>query len=281
MNILESIRKMYSSFSKSNKSIADFILEEKGKIISMSAKEIGDSSGTSSATVVRFAKTLGFDGLEEMKYAMASIKEEKINRINPIISANDSSKVMIQKMSSLLITTIEDLNYTLDGDSLQQAIDLVKNAQNIYCLGIGASSLSAYNLYHKLNRSGKKSFFNFDAQMSIEFMHFSTSKDAVIAFSYSGLSREVILACQIAQKNKVPIIVITQNAESELAALASELLLVPDNEYYLRVGAISSLNSSMAVSDLLYLGSIQHLLGKEFEESIIEMTSSVNQLRKE
>ena len=65
------IRKSYSQLSKTNKKIADYILSNPKVMISQSALEIGESSGTSSASVTRFARKLGYSGLEELKFAIA------------------------------------------------------------------------------------------------------------------------------------------------------------------------------------------------------------------
>src|SRR5699024_3229229 len=101
---------------------------------------------------------------------------------------------------------IDDLLAFLDHQSIEKAVQLLRKAETVYLVGIGASSLTTYDLYHKFNRAGKKACFNFDAHMNLEFMNYSTVNDVVIAVSYSGLTKEVLLACEIAQKNQTPII---------------------------------------------------------------------------
>lgn len=281
MNILEKIRSEYGNLSTKNRKIADTIMTNSESIISWTAQEIAESSSTSPATVIRFAKNLGYAGLDEMKYALAGIQSDFEKVINPIISKEDSAEEILGKVSILLINTIEDLSHSLDMSQLAAAIDSIREAQHVYCLGIGGSSLPAYNLYHKLNRAGKKTFFNFEPQMSIEFLHFSSYKDVVIAFSYGGESKEVLIACEIAKKQNAKIIAITKNPLSSLATLSDYILVVPNNEYALRIGAVSSLNSSMTTSDLLYLGTIQPLLGDNLDQKIFDMTNLITKLGKE
>ncbi|EAC9416827.1 MurR/RpiR family transcriptional regulator, partial [Listeria monocytogenes] len=54
---------------------------------------------------------------------------------------------------------------------------------------------------------------------------------------------------------------------------------VPNNEHLIRVGAISSIASSMAIGDVLYLGSIQDDLDTEIERNMIETSQLVSRLK--
>ena len=67
MDVLEYIKQNYDRFTDSEKLIADYLLETKESIITMSAKEIASITKTSAPTVVRFAKKIGFNSLNEMK----------------------------------------------------------------------------------------------------------------------------------------------------------------------------------------------------------------------
>lgn len=281
MDAETSIRQNYKKFSKVNKRIADFILKNPSEVLKMTASEIAERSQTSPASVTRFARSVDFDGLDELKLSIASKQGDQKNKKNldPIISKDDSIEELCEKVALLLGTTVNDLMYSLDKKQVALAIKTIKDAENIYLLGIGASSLTAYNLYHKFNRAGRKAMFNFDPHMNLEFMNYSTTTDVVIAVSYSGYTKEVLLACEIAQKNQTPIIFITRNDGERIQKISDMLLLVPDNEHLVRVGAISSIASSMAVGDILYLGSIQDRIEEDIQAKMIETNTLVNRLK--
>ena len=65
-----------------------------------------------------------------------------------------------------------------------------------------------------------------------------------------------------------------------MRSLSDEVLLVPNNEHLIRVGAISSIASSMAIGDVLYLGSIQDDLDTEIERNMIETSQLVSRLKR-
>ena len=69
-NILHTIEKNMSSFSKGQKLIARFILEDYDKAAFMTASKLGKTVQVSESTVVRFATQLGYDGYPSMQRAV-------------------------------------------------------------------------------------------------------------------------------------------------------------------------------------------------------------------
>ena len=175
MNVLEKIRNQYKDFSKVNKKIADFILRDPSLILSYTAVDIAQESKTSPASIIRFTKSLGFSGLEAFKLSIAAEKGIAQNKkvIDPIISNDDSVIELSEKVGALINSTMDDLLYIMDEEQVALAIQAIKRAETVYLLGIGASSLTAYNLYHKLNRAGKKAVYNFTI------FHFCTAKQCL------------------------------------------------------------------------------------------------------
>lgn len=135
---------------------------------------------------------------------------------------------------------------------MNKAIKALSQAKNIYIFGIGASSLPAYDIYHKLNRINKPALFNFDSHMIIEFLNYSTKEDVILLFSYSGNSNEVIYPAEIGIKNESTVISITSDEDSELARNSTITLLLPKTEGVVRSGAITSKINSLIMVDLLY-----------------------------
>lgn len=270
MEVLPKIRKEYAGLSATHQKIADYILHFPKEVISKTSAEIGEASGTSSATVVRFVRKIGYSGLDDLKVHLASehVVMRNDKEIDPIISKDDSIDALCDKIEVLTKETVTDVFVTIDKKLLQQAITAVKKSRRIYLFGIGASSLVAYDLFHKLNRAGRQASYVFDSHIGIEMLSYATADDVVIAITYSGYTKEVLLACNYAREKNAHLIIITRNNSAKLHVLADEVLLVPGNEHLLRVGAISSLYSSMLVGTVLYLGVIQEDIEQGVEENM-------------
>lgn len=258
MDLFLKLKKHYSQLSEAQQRIADYLIETPELFLESSSLQIGEETKTSSATVIRFAKVMGLTGLEALKRQTIhelSLRHPK-ETIDPIIEAHDNVESLCLKLNHLLVNAQRDLFYGLDRTSLLQAIDLCRNARRIYLVGTGASSLPAYDLYHKLQRINRVALFNLDSHMSTEFIHYATPEDVLIAFSYSGQSIEATYPAELAKDRGVPIIGVTRDKDSPLQTLSQIVLCVPNDESTLRVGAIASKFTTMIYADLLYLGII-------------------------
>lgn len=268
MDVQSEIKKNYADFSAVNRKIADYFLSNSQGVVSKTSAEIAEAVGVSPASIVRFVKRLGFKGLDEVRVRLATeraVKGEQ-QEINPIVAPEDTLPEMCEKINVLIKGTADDTFTDMDLAALQAAIDQIRGARMVYLFGIGASSLPAYDLFHKLNRAGKQASFVFDTHIGIEMLSYAAAGDVVIAFSYSGHTKETILACEYAKSKGVNVILVTRNRSEKIRQLADQLLTVPNNEHLLRVGAISSMYASMMVATTLYLGTIQDQIDLEIED---------------
>ena len=61
------IKEGFSTYTETEKRLAEHILEHKDDVINFSAQVLGEKVNTSAAAVVRFAKHFGFSGFSEMQ----------------------------------------------------------------------------------------------------------------------------------------------------------------------------------------------------------------------
>ena len=106
--------------------------------------------------------------------------------------------------------------------------------------------------------------------MVTEFFNYLDCRDVVLAFSYSGQSKEILYSCRKALEKKAKVIAVTRRGESPLRNLADISLCVPDLEDVRRVGAFESLQTSLAMGWLIYLGVIR----EDFKRIEIELVKT-------
>lgn len=271
-NIKLMIRERYSGMSKGEKRISDFVLQHVKDCLTMTAIDIAKESEVSSASVIRYVQKLGFDGLEGFKLTLAAAnsKDHSWKMVDPIISKEDDLDGLCSKMSVLVEAAFKDFFYQLDKESLEQAICAIRKARRIYLLGIGASMLPAYDLFHKLKRIDLDASYYSDLNMVSEFFNYIDERDVVIAFSYSGQSKEILYPCEIALQQKSTLIAVTRNHESSLHGMADICLMVPEKEALMRIGAFTSVYTSIMMADLLYMGVVQ----ENFDEAEVKLVQT-------
>ena len=75
-HIMLKIRERYNQMSKGDKRISDFVLENHDRLLGMTAADIAQASGVSSASVIRYVKKMGADGLDGFKLELAAVREK-------------------------------------------------------------------------------------------------------------------------------------------------------------------------------------------------------------
>ena len=88
-SILHTIENNMSSFSKGQKRIAGYILENYDKAAFMTASKLGKLVGVSESTVVRFASELGYDGYPSMQRALQEMIRSRLTSTQRIQAAGE------------------------------------------------------------------------------------------------------------------------------------------------------------------------------------------------
>ena len=88
-----SIKANYDKFSKSEKQIANFLIENPEKLLPLYITELSDICGVSEATIVRFSKKMGFDGYQQLKIAIA--QENHTSPVNENITNLDKQLIIL------------------------------------------------------------------------------------------------------------------------------------------------------------------------------------------
>lgn len=256
-SVILMIRSKYAKLNDTQRAIADYLMSHIQEFLASTALEIGEASGTSSASVVRFSQFFGYRGLDDMKRDLLvgnSRTMESFPLKSPMIEQGDDLQSIVKKAKQSMDTAFDQLYFQLDMAVLKQVIDSLENASHVYLVGAGPSALAAHDLYYKLNRIHKTSFFNFDTHVTSEFFHFSKGTECLVAISYSGTTAEVLHSVRIAQAKDIPVIAVCGDLESPLAKRSQYVLEIPKQESNQLLGSIASKYTSQVVADFIYLG---------------------------
>ena len=279
MDVLKYIKQNYDSFTDSEKLIADYLLDTKKSIITMSAKKLASITKTSAPTVVRFAKKMGFNSLNEMKLKL-SISLDKIDQAAEFqyLGSDLGIKNIIYAIKNSIDSIMQQTVNLLAEEELDKAIELLINAKNIYIYSVGVSALVGQDFYYKLSRINKRCISHIDTHLQITTSVLMQPGDVAMAISYSGETNEVIKCVENAKERNIPVIAITKaSINNKIADLSDVVLHVPAVEKYLREGAISSRISQLAIIDMLFIGMARNDI-KEVEEKLIETRKAVKDL---
>ena len=254
MDIVLRIKEEYRKLTKSEKKVADYFIENYKDAINESTQSIAVATDTSPATVIRFVKTLKFDGLQQLKLAIAAdMDSQKPDITDEIIHQKDGLSEIVEKNKRNLINSIERLYALMDLEMIEKSVDAIDSAKKVYLFGVGASGIVCYDINYKLSRIGKNVVFNNDIHLQLVNLNFITNEDACVCVSYSGNTKETVLVAEIAKKAGAKTVGICCYGRNELSKICDITLRVPHDERELRLGAISSRNTTLTLLDTIYL----------------------------
>jgi len=255
--ILVKMEQGMDGFKPSEKKIARYILDNPHEAMKLSVGEMGKNAGTSKASVVRFCKTLGLKGYQDLKLAIsmgisADTNGEKI--IHEIINIDDSPSTIMEKMSAGSIQAIEETKKVLDPVNLGKAIDAIDSAERVYFFGAGASSIVALDAHHKFTRINIPSLMYFDNHLEVTAAVHLTDRDVAVGISHSGRTKETVDILGIAKEKGATTIGITQYGKSPIENVSDIILHTASVENNFRSGAMASRMAQLFVIDSLFIG---------------------------
>lgn len=261
MSCILKLKQIYEDLTEVDKKIADYILDNAEAISKLSVSELASNSKTSTASIVRFSRKMGYAGFGDLKIEIAKdlmVKEKEYTYVDENYDCNIDS--VINKIANKNIETINQTRLLNDKDVISESVEKIINAKNIYIFGVGGSALVALDLQMKLLRINKQAFTSLDSHTQLMVSSNIDKDDIAIAISYSGESKEVIKSIENAKSRGSKTVCITKFSDNPLSKMCDLKLVVPNIEKKLREGAISSRIAMLTLIDIIYISIIQENL---------------------
>ena len=246
-NFLKLVESRMSTFSKGQRLIAQYVIDNYDKAAYMTASKLGAEVNVSESTVVRFANELGFEGYPEFQHSLQEYVRTKLTSFQRIEVTNNllgDSDIL----TKVLVADSDNIRHTLeelDRDDFETSVDKIINAKNVYILGVRSSSYLAGFLSYNLNMifdnvrlvqttSGNEMF---EQIMNIG------GDDVMIGISFPRYSKRIINAVDYAKSKGANVIAISDSELSPIAHQADHVL-VAKNEM---VSFVDSLAAPMSL----------------------------------
>jgi DNA-binding MurR/RpiR family transcriptional regulator len=244
------IKLLYDKMGKAEKRIADWIFENPQKIVSLSIIELAEQCGCGEATIVRFAKRLGLNGYQELKFSLAA--EDGGSPVSTHITADDSAYAIYQKVCNDIYLSLEKTKESLKSDALAQAAEKICSARKIVIFGLGNSSSIAIDASHKFMRAGLNVNAYTDNHMQVIAASHLGEGDVAIGVSHSGSSKDIVEALKIAKDHGATTIAITNSGKSPILKQSDIVLATTSEETKYNILALNSRIAQLAIIDTLY-----------------------------
>jgi len=211
--MLDRIKASLPSLAPAEQRVGRLCLADPRAFAKLPVSELADRSHVSKPTVVRFCRSVGYDGLSDFKRKLAGTVNEGVPFIHRSVDVDDkigdiTVKVIDNTVAAFLKYRNEASTMAIERAVLAM-VEAYKTGRQVQFFGVGNSGIVAQDGQHKLFRLGINTTAYSDGHMQVMSASIMRPGDCVVVISNSGLTRDLMDACNIARKNGATTIVIT------------------------------------------------------------------------
>lgn len=231
LNVIQKIEMLMPEMTKVQKRMAARILKEPTLVAFSSVEQIAKETGVSTASVVRFANALGFEGYSELQM---EIRKYCRDLLSPVERLDKNYKVyqgkgnMLRQVYEQQYANLQSILTADIEDKIDRTVEFIRNARQIYTLGVRGSFSASYYLGHHLNRVLQNcDVLKVDDALP-EWLGRMTGEDLMIVVNMPRYDRRIHKAAEIAKEKGVRLVAISDSVMAPYAAISDVFFSVPN-----------------------------------------------------
>lgn len=262
MSVLKLLEAQKASMTLADREIAEFILEDPGRMLELSSAALAEATGRSQSSVVKFSQKLGYAGYQQLKLAVNKAKALEWHApsgvIHGSIDSSDSYLTIVQKLIGSKLLSMRETSASNDEASVEAALETLASARKVQLAGVGASSLVAKDFSFKLLKLGRTVLLDSDTHIQISNASGLGENDALLALSHSGRSLETLRIAELAKRRGATVISVTGMHTNPLSELADIRLFTVADEERARSSAITARDAQLMLMDMMFILLLRH-----------------------
>ena len=270
------ISETYAQLTKSEKRIADYLRKNQEEAAFLAAGEIADRLELSEATMVRFARTLGFDSYPAMRTVLQENFRRRVTHSARLRSRLDDLREGGDIFEKITVSEIDYLTQallTVDREALQRAVTLLTQCECLYVFGTGPSVSLVDLLDLRLTRFGKHvTPLTVTGREAVEPLLLMTERDALFAISFFDLNPTLQVIMDHANLRRCPIILLTDTLGAIIGEKAQVVLAA-------RRGPVSAFHS--LVVPMTIINALLLEMANQNQETVISNLDDLDTLREQ
>lgn len=280
--MLDRIRASLPSLAPAEQRVAKVVLADPRNFAKLPVSILAERAHVSKPTVVRFCRSMGYDGLSDFKLKLAGTVSEGVPFIHRSVDVDDKTGDVVVKVIDNTVAAF--LKYRNDASTaaIEKAATVMaatyKTGKRIEFIGAGNSGIVALDAQHKFFRLGVNTVAYSDGHMQVMSASLMGPGDCLVVISNSGRTRDLMDACDIARKNGATTIVITASG-SPLAAAGHIHLAADHPEGYDRYSPMVSRLLHLMIVDILATCVALRIGGSRLQPLLKEMKNNLRNKR--
>jgi RpiR family carbohydrate utilization transcriptional regulator len=252
--MLDRITASLSSLAPAEQRVGRLVLLDPRAFARLPVRELAERAQVSKPTVVRFCRSMGYDGLADFKLKLAGSVSEGVPFIHRSVDLDDKTGDVLVKVVDNAVAAFLQYRNAASTSALERAAvalaDTWRQRGRIEFHGAGNSGIVAQDAQHKFFRLGVTSLATSDGHIQVMSATLLGKGDCLVIISNSGRTRDLMDAADIARRNGATTIAITSSG-SPLAGACHIHLAADHPEGYDRYSPMVSRLLHLLIIDVL------------------------------
>ena len=283
--MLDRIQAALPALPPAEQRVARLVLADARSFASLPVSELAERSHVSKPTVVRFCRSVGYDGLADFKLKLAGAVNEGVPFVHRAVDEDDKAGDIVVKVIDNAVSAMLKYRNNAAGNAFERAIEALaaacRHGRRIEFYGVGNSGIVAQEAQHKYLRLGVSANAVSDGHVQVMSATMLQPGDCAVIISNSGRSRDLLDAADIARRKGATTIVITASGSplAHASSNGSHVLLAADHpEDYDRYSPMVSRLLHLVIIDILTTG-VALRLGAELRPMLAEIKRNLRAKR--
>ncbi len=214
--MLDRIRASIPALPPAEQRVARLLLADPRSFATLPVSELSERAHVSKPTVVRFCRSVGYDGLADFKLKLAGNVNEGVPFVHRSVDDDDKAGDIVVKVIDNAVAAMLRYRNAAAAPAVERAIQALADTgrqsgqgRRIEFYGVGNSGIVAQDAQHKFFRLGVTAAAVSDGHMQVMSATMLKPGDCAVIISNSGRSRDLLDVAEIARKRGATVIVIT------------------------------------------------------------------------
>lgn len=204
----------FPSLTKSEQRIASYLLANYDEATFLPAAELAQRLDVSEATIVRFAKAIGYDGFPELRRALQGIFRIKVTPAtrlqHKLAELGSSPGHVLTKMVDMEVQYLAEALHSVQPADFDRAVEIILSAKRLFVFGTGPSRILADLVLIRLRRFGIPVITMTESGRDIlEELQLMQPQDVVLATGFHRITGELAAVMDHARSLGCRIVFIT------------------------------------------------------------------------
>ena len=280
--MLDRIKASLPSLAPAEQRVGKLVLLDPRTFASLPVAELAERAHVSKPTVVRFCRSMGYDGLSDFKLKLAGTVSEGVPFIHRSVDVDDKTSDVLVKVIDNTVAAFLKYRNDASTHAIERAVDALmatyRSRGRIEFFGAGNSGIVAQDAQHKFFRLGINAIAYSDGHMQVMSASLLGPGDCVVIVSNSGRTRDLMDAADIARRHGATVITITASG-SPLAAAGHIHLAADHPEGYDRYSPMTSRLLHLMIIDVLATCVALRIGGQQLQPLLKEMKNNLRSKR--